>query len=133
VQAFRVLLFFIGVAGAAVNRLEFFGMGKLLSSQIGVTTGTLQCGVRRGSQGSRVEGGRHSRLSLACARSGFVATHARLASRQWLGLLGTQGQSKEERKEARGAERDQKTVWHPKRGTICPGLCQIVVEFHHTS
>jgi len=46
VQAFRVLLFFIGVAGATVNRLEFFGMGKVLSSQIGVTTGALQCGVR---------------------------------------------------------------------------------------
>ena len=51
VQAFRILLCFIGVARAAVNRLELFGMGKLLSSQISVATGALKCSVRRGPQG----------------------------------------------------------------------------------
>src|SRR5208337_5682705 len=65
VQAFRILLCFIGVARAAVNRLELFGMGKLFSSQISVATCAFKCSVRRGPQGSRVEGGRHSRLPLA--------------------------------------------------------------------
>jgi hypothetical protein len=45
-QAFRKLLFFIDVAGPAVYRLESLGMGKVLSSQIAVTTGAFLCGVR---------------------------------------------------------------------------------------
>jgi hypothetical protein len=106
VQAFGMLLCFIGVAGAAVNRLELFGMGKLLSSQISVATCALKCRVRRGSQSSLVEGGWHSRLPLAGAGTGCVATHARLASRQGLGLLGWQGHSKEDSSEASGADSD---------------------------
>jgi len=90
VQAFRILLCFIGMARAAVNRLELFWVGKFFPAlQISVAIGALKCRVRRGPQGSRVEGGRHSRLPLACAGSGFVASQARLASRQGLGLLGT--------------------------------------------
>ncbi len=90
VQAFRILFCFIGVARAAVNRLELLGVGKFfLALQISVAVRALKCSVRRGPQGSRVEGGRHPRLSLAYAGSGFVASQARLASRQGLGLLGT--------------------------------------------
>src|SRR5208337_3734401 len=110
VQAFRKLLCFIGVARAAVNRLELFGMGKLLSSQVSVATRALEGSVRRSAQGSRVERGRHSRLPLSGAGPGFVATHARLASRQRLGLLGLQGHSKKDSSEASGANSDQKTL-----------------------
>jgi len=46
VQAFRMLLFFVGVAGAAVNRLELLGMGELFCVHITVATGALQRGVR---------------------------------------------------------------------------------------
>jgi len=106
VQAFGMLLCFIGVARAAINRLELFGMGKLLSSQISVAIGALKCNVRRGPQGSLIEGGWHSRLPLACAGAGCVATQARLASRQGLGLLGLQGHSKEDSSEASGADSD---------------------------
>jgi hypothetical protein len=45
-QAFGILLLFIGVAGSAVYPLESFGVGKFLSSQIAVTTGAVLCGVR---------------------------------------------------------------------------------------
>jgi hypothetical protein len=59
-----------------------------------------------------------------------VATHARLASRQRLGLLCEQGHSKEDSKEACGAESDQKTLLPSESHTICPGRRPIVVEFH---
>jgi hypothetical protein len=127
-----MLLCFISVAGATVNRVESFGMGKLLSSQISVATCALECGVRRGPQRSRIEGGRDSRLPLSGAGPGFVATQARLASRQRLGLLGAQGHSKKESNEARRAESDQKALCSFTGHTICPGHRPIVVEFHST-
>jgi len=133
VQAFGMLLCFIGVARAAVNRLELFGMGKLLSSQLSVATGALECSVRRGPQGSLVEGGWHSRLPLACAGAGCVATHARLASRQVLRLLGLQGHSKEDRSEASSADNDQKTLLPSETHTIYPRSRAIMVEFRSTS
>ena len=133
VQAFRMLPFFIGVARAAVNRLELFGMGKLLSSQIGVATCALECSVRRGPQASLVEGGWHSRLPLTCAGAGSVATHAWRASRQGLGLLGLQGHSKEDSSEGSGADSDQKTLLPSETHTICPSPRAIMVEFHSTS
>jgi hypothetical protein len=128
-----MLLCFIGVARAAVNRLELFSMRKLLSSQISVATGALKCSVRRGPQGRFIERGWHSRLPLACAGAGLVATHARLASRQGFGLLGFQGRSKEDSSEASGADSDQKTLLPSEPHTICPRPCAIMIEFHSTS
>jgi hypothetical protein len=88
VQAFHILLFFIRMARAAVDRGELGGVGKILFAlQITVTIGALQRGVGRSPQSSLVEGGWHSRLALARAATGFVAIQARLASRQRLGLL----------------------------------------------
>ena len=107
-------------------------MGKLFSRQISVATSTLERGVRGSPQGSRVEGRRHSRLALGGAGSGFVASQARLASRQGLGLLGVEGRSKEESDEARRAESDKKTVCPLIGHTICPSPCPIIVEFHST-
>jgi hypothetical protein len=133
VQAFPILLCFIGVARAAINRLELFGMGELLSSQISVATCALECSVRRGPQGGLVEGGWHSRLPLACAGAGFVATLARLASRQGLGLLGFQGHSKEDSSEASSADRYQKTLLPSEAHHICPRPRAIMAEFHSTS
>jgi hypothetical protein len=133
VQAFRMLLCFIGVARAAVNRLELFGMGKLLSSQISVATGALEYSVRRGPEGSLVEGGWHSRLPLACPRAGFVATHARLTSRQGLGLLGVQGHSREHSSEGSSADSDQETLMASATRTIRPSPRAIMAEFHSTS
>jgi hypothetical protein len=127
-----MLLCFIVVARAAVNRLEPFGMGKFLSSQIAVATSALNRSVRRGAQGGSIEGGRHSRLPLASARSGFVASQARLASRQRLGLLGAEGQSKEDSKEAHRAENDKKTLCASAGQTICPKPGRIIVEIHST-
>jgi hypothetical protein len=113
-----MLLCFIGVARAAVNRLELFGMGEFFFvSQIAVTVGALQCSVRRGPQASLVKGGWCSRLPLAGAGAGFVAIHARLASRQRLGLLGLQGHSKED-SEASGANGDQKMLLPSEAHTI---------------
>jgi hypothetical protein len=129
-----MLLCFIGVARAAVNRPELFGMGKLLSSQLSVATRALECSVRRGSQGSLVEGGRHSRLPLARAGPGFVAAHARLASRQGLGVLGLQGHSNEkDSSEASSADNDQKTLLPSETHTIYPRSRAIMVEFRSTS
>jgi hypothetical protein len=134
VQAFGMLLCFIDVARAAVNRLELFGMGELLSCQISVATCALKCRVRRGPQGSLVEGGWHSRLPLACAGAGCVAAHARLASRQGLGLLGLQGHGKEDSSgEASGADSDQKTLLAYETHTIIPKPRAFMVEFHSTS
>jgi hypothetical protein len=82
VQTFRILLFFIGMACAAVDRGELGGVREFLFAlQIAVTIGALQCGVRRGPQSSLVEGRWDSRLALARAAGGFVATQAHLASR----------------------------------------------------
>ena len=133
VQAFRVLLCSIGVAVAAVNRLELFGMGKFLSSQISVATCALKCRVWRGSQTSLVERGWHSRLPLACAGAGWVATQAGLASRQGFGLLGWQGHSKEDSSEASSAESDQKTLLAVETHPFCPRPRAIMVDFHSTS
>jgi hypothetical protein len=101
----RILLFFISVASAAVDRGELCGVGKFFfAGQFAVTIGALQCGVGRGPESGLVEGGWDSRLALTSAAAGFVATQARLASRQRLGLLGMQGHSKEEGSEASGAD-----------------------------
>jgi hypothetical protein len=89
--------------------------------------------LRRGSQSSPVEGGWHSRLSLACAGAGCVATHARLASRQGLGLLGLQRHSKQDSSEASGGDSDQKTLLASEAHTICPRPRAIMVGFHSTS
>ena len=112
---------------------EFAQKGELLSSQISVATCALECSVRRGPQGSLVEGGWHSRLPLACAGAGCVATHARLASRQVLRLLGLQGHSKEDRSEASSADNDQKTLLPSETHTIYPRSRAIMVEFRSTS
>ena len=82
-QAFHVLLFFIAVAPAAVNRGELGGMGKILSAlQIAVTSAALrEGGVGRGPQSRFVERRWDSRLALAGATAGIVAIQARLASR----------------------------------------------------
>jgi hypothetical protein len=132
VQAFCILLCFIDVACAAVNWLELFGVGEFLSRQISVATGALECGVRRGPQGSLVEGGWNSRLPLACAGADFVATHAWCASRQGLALLGLQGYSKEDNGEARGTDSDQKTLLPSEIHTNCPSPHAIMVEFRST-
>jgi hypothetical protein len=128
-----MLLCFVGVARAAVNRLELFGMGKLLSSQISVATCALKCSVRRGPQASLVEGGWRSRLPLACAGAGFVATHARLTSRQGLGLLGFQGHSKKNSSQTSSADSDQETLLPSEIHPICPTTRAFMVEFHSTS
>ena len=127
-----MLFCFVGVAHAAIDRLELFGMGKLLSCQISVAGGALECGVRRGPQSRRVEGRRHSRLPLACAGSGFMAAHARLATRQRFELLCAEGQSKQERKEGWG-ESDKMTLPRPNTSTICRRCRPAVVGFHNTS
>ena len=89
VQAFRILLFLIGVARAAINRRELGGMGKIFSAfQIAVTVGAFERGVGRGSQSSLVEWRWDIRLALAGAAPGIVAIKTRFASRQRLGLLG---------------------------------------------
>jgi hypothetical protein len=83
-----MLLFFVRVARAAVDRGELGGVGKIFFAlQIAMTIGALQCGVGRGPQSSFVERGWDSRLALARAAAGFVATQADLATRQRLGLL----------------------------------------------
>jgi hypothetical protein len=108
-------------------------MGKLLSSQISVATGAFECSMWRSAQGSRVEGGRRSRLALACAGAGFVATHARLASRQGFGLLGLHGRSKEDSGEASGGDSNQKALLPFELHAICPSPHAIIGEFHSTS
>jgi hypothetical protein len=127
-----MLIFFLGVASAAVNGLEPFRMGELFCIHITVATGALQCSVRRGPEGSRIEGWRHSRLPLGCAGSGFVATHAGLASWQRLRLLGAEGHSQQESKEGGREESDEKTVLSSQSHTICPGRGTIIVEFQST-
>jgi hypothetical protein len=88
VQAFRILLFFIRVAGAAIDRGELGGMRKILFAlKIAVTIGALQGGMRRGAQSSLVKGGWDSWLALSRAPAGIVAIQARRASRQRLGSL----------------------------------------------
>jgi hypothetical protein len=87
--AFRILLFFIRVARAAVDRGELGGVGKFLSAfQIAMTIGALQGGVGGGPQSRLVERGWDFRLALASSAAGIVAIQARFASRQRLGLLG---------------------------------------------
>ena len=135
-QAFRILLCFIGVARAAVNRSELCGVGKvvfLLAGQLAVTIGAAQGGVGRGPQASLVERRRDSGLALARAAAGFVATQAQLASRQGLGLLGLQGYSKQDGSKASGARNDQKTLSSSETRTICPSPGAFTVEFHITS
>jgi hypothetical protein len=125
-----MLLFFIRVTRTAVDRSELGGVGKfLLALQIAVTIGALQGGVGRGPQSSLVEGRWDSRLALAGAAAGFVAIQARPAAWQRLGLLGVDGQSKEESNSTHGAESDQKMPSPAQSHTICPRICTLAVEF----
>ena len=133
VQAFAILLLFIGVAGAAVKRLQLLWMGELFCIHVTVATGALHCGVGRGPQGGRVEGGWHSRLARAGAGTGIVATQARLAPRQRFGLLGAEGQSKEDNKEACRAEISPMAFSSSENHTFCRSSWPIIVEFHSTS
>jgi len=111
VQAFRVLLLFIRVARAAVHRLEFLGMREFFPGELSVAARTLQRGVRRSAQGGLIERRGQSRLALARAAAGFVATKTRLGARKRFGLLSAQGHSQKNSSQARPAESDQKTLY----------------------
>jgi hypothetical protein len=87
VQARRILLLFVGMTGAALNRFQLLGMGKLFCGQLGVATGAFKLGVGRRPQRGLVKGRRHPRLPLAYAAPCLVAIQAGFTPRQGLGLL----------------------------------------------
>src|SRR5271157_3079131 len=117
VQGGRVLLALVGVARAAINRLEFLGMGKLLPGQITVARRAFENGVRRSAQRRLIECGGHAWLPLADSATGFVAVQTRFATGEMFGLLSAQPHRHED---GSGGDSDHKAAPARKIHTICP-------------
>jgi hypothetical protein len=96
VQAGGVLFLFSGMAVAAIDRQELFGMREFLLGKFFVAVGALEAGVRRGAESRGVKGWGNAWLPLACAPR-LVAHQAVVGTGQlvFAGILSGQNDGRE--------------------------------------